>query len=120
MSGRVTGAGDSGQGAQLADTRRRKGGASWAEGRLGTGHLDSWEDEVASHWGREEGWGRGRKVVSLSPQLGCENPVPQLFFESSVPSLGKLHWDPTKCQVRLQEPPAAESRVYTGEHLLIA
>ena len=49
----MTGGGDSGQGAQLADTRRRRGGASWAEGRIGTGHLDSWEDEVASHWGRE-------------------------------------------------------------------
>lgn len=35
------------------------------------------------------------------------------------PAWENLHWDPTKCQVRLQEPPAAKSRVYTGEHLLI-
>ena len=33
-------------------------------------------------------------MVFLSPQLGCENPVPQMFSESSVPSLGKLALGP--------------------------
>ena len=33
-------------------------------------------------------------MVSLSPQLGYENPVPQMLFESSVSSLGKLALGP--------------------------
>lgn len=72
MSGRVTGAGDSGQGTQLADAEEEEGkGILGREGRIGTGHLDSWEDaEICQSLGKGGLMGRGRKVVSLSLPAG--------------------------------------------------
>lgn len=46
----------------------RRGGAYWAEGRIGTGHLDSWEDGDCQSLGKEGVMGEGKKgAFPLSP-----------------------------------------------------
>lgn len=111
LSGRVTGAGDSGQGTQLADTRRKKG-----RGILGRGEdrnrtsrlLGGWRLPVTGE-GRADGGGEERWFPSL-PSWDMKIQSLKCSLKALYPAWENLHWDPTKRQVRLQEPPAAESR----------
>lgn len=58
-------------------------------------------------------------MVSLSPQLGYENPVPQMLCESSVSSLGKLALGPHEASGEAPGTSSSREQIYTGEHLLI-
>lgn len=58
-------------------------------------------------------------MFSLSPQLGYGNPFPQMLFERSVSSLGKLALGPHEASGEAPGTSSRREQIYTGEHILI-